>query len=232
MKPIEIARKLNISTSALRHYESWGIIPPVERAQNGYRMYTELHLAYFECIRAMAPGFGFELTSKVLKKILVKQADDALWLVNEAQSSLHHDKKAAEKTIQILETEELEELDNSRKKKWMTIGEVSVETDIPSSAIRHWEMMDLLSPERDPENGYRKFNRSLVRKILMIRTLRSADYSLDTIKEVLIELDHHNVENARKVAQDSLHYLNHINSNQIRGVHYLYNVCRLSGLLE
>lgn len=232
MKPIEIARKLNISTSALRHYESWGIIPPVERAQNGYRMYTELHLAYFECIRAMAPGFGFELTSKALKKVLVKEVDDALWLVNEAQSSLHYDKKTAEKTIRILETEELEELDNSRKRKWMTIGEVSIETDIPSSAIRHWEMMGLLSPERDSDNGYRKFNRSLVRKVLMIRTLRSADYSLDTIKEVLIELDHHNVENARKVAQDSLHYLNQLNSNQIRGVHHLYTVCKLSGLLD
>ncbi|WP_203247545.1 MerR family transcriptional regulator [Sporosarcina beigongshangi] len=232
MKPIEIARKLNISTSALRHYESWGIIPPVERAQNGYRMYTELHLAYFECIRAMAPGFGFELTSKALKKVLVKEVDDALWLVNEAQSSLHYDKKTAEKTIRILETEELEELDNSRKRKWMTIGEVSIETDIPSSAIRHWEMMGLLSPERDSDNGYRKFNRSLVRKVLMIRTLRSADYSLDTIKEVLIELDHHNVENARKVAQDSLHYLNQLNSNQFRGVHHLYTVCKLSGLLD
>ncbi len=232
MKPIEIARKLNISTSALRHYESWGIIPPVERAQNGYRIYTELHLAYFECIRAMAPGFGFELTSKVLKMILLKQVDDALWLVNEAQASLHHDKKTAEKTIQVLETEELEELDSGRKRKWMTIGEVSAETDISSSAIRHWEIMGLLSPERDQDNGYRKFNRSDVRKVLMIRTLRSAVYSLDIIKDIITELDHHNFENARKVAQESLQYLNHINRNQIRGVHYLYVVCRVSVLLD
>jgi DNA-binding transcriptional MerR regulator len=232
LKPIEIAKKLNISTSALRHYESWGIIPPVERALNGYRIYTEEHLAYFECIRAMAPGFGFKLTSNVLKKILVKEIDEALWIINEAQSSLHHDKKTAEKTIKVLETEELEEVASERKGKWMTIGEVSVEMDIPSSAIRHWELTGLISPDRDQDNGYRKFNQFHVRKLLMIRTLRSADFSLDIIKEVLTELDHHNVKNARKVAKDSLEYLNHINRNQIRGVHYLYNVCRISGLLD
>ncbi len=65
IRPIDIANKLGVSTSALRHYESWGIVPPVERAANGYRMYTEEHVAYFECIRSMAPGFGIQLTSRV-----------------------------------------------------------------------------------------------------------------------------------------------------------------------
>ena len=232
MKPIEIAKKLNISTSALRHYESWGIIPPVERAPNGYRIYTEEHFAYFSCIRAMAPGFGFKLTSNVLKKVLSKEVDEAFWLVNEAQSSLFDDKRTAEKTIQVLGTEELQGLDNIHKGIWMTIGEVSAQTNIPSSAIRHWELTGLISPDRDQDNGYRKFNHALVRKILMIRTLRSADYSLEIIKEVLTELDHHNVKNARKVAQESLDYLNHINRNQIQGVHYLYNVCSVSKLLD
>jgi len=58
LKPIDIAKKLNISTSALRHYESWGIIPTVPRSSNGYREYTEEHVAYFQCIRAMLPGFS------------------------------------------------------------------------------------------------------------------------------------------------------------------------------
>ncbi len=37
MNGIEIAKKMNISTSALGHYESWGLIPKVVRAENGYR---------------------------------------------------------------------------------------------------------------------------------------------------------------------------------------------------
>lgn len=50
IRPIDIARRLNISTNALRHYEDWGIIPPVERGTNGYRIYTAEHVAYFECM--------------------------------------------------------------------------------------------------------------------------------------------------------------------------------------
>lgn len=46
LRPIDIARKLNISTSTLRHYESWGMLPPVQRSASGYRIYTEEHAAY------------------------------------------------------------------------------------------------------------------------------------------------------------------------------------------
>ena len=35
MRGIEIAKKLNISTSALRHYESWGLVPKVEGSKDG-----------------------------------------------------------------------------------------------------------------------------------------------------------------------------------------------------
>lgn len=231
IRPIDIARKLGISTSALRHYEEWGIVPPVERAQNGYRIYTEEHVAYFECLRAMLPGFGMDVTKRVLLNVQNKEVDAALWLVNESQASLHHDKTIAERALQILETEELDNLEIKGKRKWMTIGEVSAETMIPSSAIRHWEKEGLITPVRDQENGYRRFNRSHVRQILIIRTLRTAVYSLEVIREVMRELDHHNVEQARQIARDSMKYLNNRNQTQLRGAHYLYQLCRMLMLL-
>ncbi|NHN32355.1 MerR family DNA-binding transcriptional regulator [Paenibacillus agricola] len=40
-----------MSSSTLRHYESWGRIPKVERAANGYRIYTKGHAeALFICV--------------------------------------------------------------------------------------------------------------------------------------------------------------------------------------
>jgi Predicted transcriptional regulators len=54
------------STSALRHYESWGIVPTPERTASGYRLYTEEHAAYFECFRAMRPGFGMDIVKKTM----------------------------------------------------------------------------------------------------------------------------------------------------------------------
>jgi DNA-binding transcriptional MerR regulator len=231
IKPIDIARKLKISTSALRHYESWGILPPIERATNGYRMYTEEHVAYFECIRAMHPGFGFSLTSDVLRKLIDRDLNAALWLVNERHASLHQDKVIAEKTILVLESTELNEDAVSNKSPRMTIGHVSRETGIPSSAIRHWEKMGILDIPRDPDNGYRLLSDSHLRKILLIRTLKSAVWSLDVISEVLQELDDNNYEQARRVARDSLKYLDRIVQNQLRGMHYLFLLCEKIKLL-
>lgn len=40
-RPIDIARKLNVSTTTLRNYEELGLIPPVSRSASGYRVFTE-----------------------------------------------------------------------------------------------------------------------------------------------------------------------------------------------
>src|SRR5690606_5077014 len=66
--------------------------PPVPRAANGYRVYTEEHVAYFECIRAMIPGFGIPITREVVRKLQKQEVDEALWLVNEQQALLHREK--------------------------------------------------------------------------------------------------------------------------------------------
>ncbi|MBD0381212.1 MerR family DNA-binding transcriptional regulator [Paenibacillus sedimenti] len=234
MRPIDIAKKLNISTSALRNYEAQGMVPPTKRSSTGYRIYTEEHIAYFECIIAMSPWFGMELTSEVLRKIQLKDVDSALWMVNEMQANLHRDKTLAEKTIQLFETQELDPLVSNRQKEWMTIGEVSAATAIPSSAIRHWEKVGLITSSRNHENGYRMFNRPQLRKILLIRTLRTTVYSNDsvTLKQAIQKLDHNDVEQARNIAIDSLDYLNKINRSQLRGIYKLYRLCQMLNLFE
>lgn len=231
IRPIDIAKKLGITTSALKHYEKWGIVPPAERAPNGYRLYTEEHAAYFECIRAMFPGFGVDVTKQVMKKLQEREVDDALWIVSEVQARLQQDKILAERTIRILETEQLDAVDARGRKKELTIGEVAAEIGVPASAIRHWEKEGVLILPRDQDNGYRKFDGAQIRQIMIIRILRSANYPLEVIKDILHELEHHQVHNARRVLKDTLVYLNYLNHNQIRGVHYLYQLCQVLKLM-
>jgi DNA-binding transcriptional MerR regulator len=232
MRPIDIARKLNISTSALRHYESWGIVPQPSRGTNGYRLYTEEHLAYFECIRAMNASFGMQLTKDVMKLLQINQMDEALWLVNGAQADLHQEKAVVERTIRVLDNDELENIPIRNKRKWMTIGEVAKEANTPASTIRHWELRGLIAVQRDPESGYRRFNQAAVRQILIIRILQSGIYSLDVIKQVIKELDDNNLEQARLIARRSLHYLNDISRGRIRATYKLYLLCNLLKVLD
>jgi DNA-binding transcriptional MerR regulator len=225
IRPVDIARKLNISTSVLRHYESWGIVPPPKRKPNGYRVYDELHVAYFECIRAMYPGFGMGVVRKIMPLIQQNKITDALWIVNEAQSLLHRERKKAEQALKIMEMENPEAILAHNKKEWFTIGEVAKEIDVPGSTLRHWEKEGLIQPKRDKQNGYRKYNRADIYKLLVIRTLRSTAYSLETVREIMKHFDHRRLAHARKIAKNSLVHMDYLIMEQLRGMHYLYRLC-------
>lgn len=231
-KPIDIARELNISTSALRHYESWGVVPAPERAENGYRLYTKEHLAYFRCLRALSSGFGFKLTSDVLRHIQNGDMDAAFWLISEAQSELNHEKAVADKTLALLENPELPVLPKKKTKSHMTIGEVATLAEVEPSAIRHWEKEGLISPDRNPENGYRIFTNMHLRQILMIRTLRNTVYYLENMKDIVQAVEHHRLSKVKKVTEDALIWINDRNRKQFAGVHQLMELCRVVGLSE
>lgn len=233
MRPIDIARKLNISTSSLRHYEDWGMIPKVERSASGYRIYTDEHVAYFECIRAMAEGFGISLIAEVLKKVMARDVDSAFWIVNEALSNLHNEKLIAEKTMQSIKEVCAPILNCERD--YLTINEVSKESGIPVTTIRHWEKVGLISMPRNKDNRYRLFNKKHIRQILIIHALKSSmysyAYSLDSIKAIIQDLDFNDTEKLNIIANDFQKHLDQINRYQIRGVYQLYSLCMSLGFV-
>ncbi|MFD0587460.1 TioE family transcriptional regulator [Paenibacillus sp. GCM10027627] len=230
-KPIDIARELHISTSALRHYESWGVIPAPERAPNGYRLYTSVHLAYFRCLRTMFIGFGVSLTCQVLKYVQAGDRNAAFWLVNQEQAALHHEKTVADQTMKLLQEPDLPHFHGKKKIK-MNIGEASAYTGVQASAIRHWEKEGLIQPERDADNGYRMFTSVHIRQILLIRTLRRTVYFLESIRDIVKAVEHHNVDKAKEVAEQALVSINERNRAQYDGVHKLVELCIEVGLME
>ncbi|MGI2328283.1 TioE family transcriptional regulator [Planococcus sp. YIM B11945] len=231
-KPIEIARELNISTSALRHYESWGVVPKPLRAENGYRLYSPIHLAYFRCLRAMFPGFGYKTTCEVLIQLQKGEFDAAFWLVSEEQAKLQHEKEVADQTLVLLQDPNLPLIANKKLKSQLTIGEAAKFTDVPASAIRHWEKEGLLNPVRDPENGYRLFTPLHIRQILLIRTLRRTVYFLDSMREIVQAVGTQNIDKVRNLAEDALKSIHERNRQQFIGVHQLVELCAELGFMK
>lgn len=218
MKGIEIAKKLNISTSALRHYEAWGLIPPVPRATNGYRIYTEEHEAYFQCIRSLLPGFGMDLIKEVMPLIIKGKFVEALWVINQAQVGIFKEKETILRTVELLELKEVTKIPNYPNKKHFTIGEVAKAANVSGSAIRHWEKEGLLNPQRHKESGFRIYSPSDMRRVLIIRTVQRVVYSLDIVRELLTDLEKNNVAQAKKMALKSLEYIDYALTEQIRGI--------------
>lgn len=230
-KPSEIAKALNISTSSLRHYESWGAVPSPDRAPNGYRLYTRIHVAYFRCLRAMFPGFGVGATCDVLRCIQQSDPDTAFGMVNKLQAELYQEKVAADQTLELLQRLELPSLPHQKLKNRMTIGEAAAYAGVATSAIRHWEKEGLLQASRDPDNGYRMFTPADIRKILLIRTLRSNVYFLKRMKDIVKALDHQNVEQAKKLTEDAIRTIHERIRMQFLGVHQLVELCKELKLL-
>lgn len=227
IKPIEIARKLDVGTSALRHYEAWGIVPPPQRGANGYRIYTEEHEAYFKCIRAMYPGFGMALVRKVMPMLQQKKYTEALWEINRVQAELYQKKQQALQALEILKPDQMESFLASRKKPWYTIGEVAKEIGVPATTLRHWEKEGLIAPDRDPESGYRRYHRDDIRRLLIIRTVQSSVYLLETVRGIMEKINQQSLSEVRRITMDSLAYMDVQIEQQLRGAHYLYKLIKL-----
>lgn len=224
MKGIEIAKKLNISTSALRHYESWGLVPKVEREKNGYRIYTEEHELYFQCIRAVNAGFGMGLVREIMPRIVAGEKMEVLWIVNKAQVDLYNEKQTVLKTVEMIDLKDLLSIPRYNKKKSFTIGEVAKEANVSPSALRYWEKEGLINPKRQRDSGFRIYHPSDIRKVFIIRTIQKSAYSLDIVRGVLSDLNKNNVTQAKELALQSLQYIDKRLVEQMRGIASLHNL--------
>jgi DNA-binding transcriptional MerR regulator len=70
----EIANLLGISTKSIRHFHEVGVLPEVERSENGYRLYTLADLHRIQRIRDLQ---GFGLSLRQVKFILEADEPDA-----------------------------------------------------------------------------------------------------------------------------------------------------------
>lgn len=229
LRPIDIARKLGVSTSTLKEYEKKGLVPVVPRTQSEYRYYTEEHLAYFACVREMLEGFRLEHISEILKKVMAGEMDYALWMMTQSQAKLYQEKLIAEKSIQSL----LEDFSSQAfvENSMLTIHEVSAETRLPVTTIRYWEKVGLISPRRNIENNYRLYQKDEVRQILTIHAIKLTveskgnKYSVNNVKEQLQDFDYNDKDKMRSTATEIRTYLGTINRGQIRGISALHHLC-------
>ena len=63
----QAAKAVGLTAKALRHYESIGLLQPAQRANNGYREYSELEITQLRFVqRARSNGFGLDECRELL----------------------------------------------------------------------------------------------------------------------------------------------------------------------
>lgn len=229
MRPIDIARRLGISTTTLRKYEEMGLIPPVSRSLSGYRNYTREHFAYFICIREMLPGFNLTIIANVLKKVMDQKIDAAYWIVNKAQVDLRQEKIITENILKHLHYRV--GFKTKSKKNSFTIHDISQETGVPVSTIRYWDKVGLISAERCMENNYRVFTSEHVRQVLAIYALKLSAITnrhrhfVDQVKKEIKDFNYNDKSKIKEMINGIKRYLDEVNGLQIRGIAALYHLC-------
>ncbi|MBL4934518.1 MerR family DNA-binding transcriptional regulator [Clostridium sp. YIM B02515] len=230
-KPIDIARKLNISTSTLRIYEDMGIIPSVKRTGSGYRIFTQIHLDYFICIRKMVKGYSLEFTGDLLKEHIKGNTDKALWMITKSQADLYAEKMRLEKVgINLIKNLDYKSKNIKKdKKNLLTIKEISKITDVSITTIRYWETIGLISSVRGDTNNYRLFNEDQIKVILIIHALKYSlkikhnYYNMEMLKKELKEFIY-NEPNTRDLIENINLYLDKVNLEMIKAISVFYEL--------
>jgi DNA-binding transcriptional MerR regulator len=98
----EVSEKYDISAETLRYYERVGVIPPVNRNENGIRDYTEIDCNWVQFIKCMRnAGLSIESlieyttlfqkgssTHDARKQILIEQRDELVTRISDMQTAL------------------------------------------------------------------------------------------------------------------------------------------------
>lgn len=198
----QIATIIGVHPNTVRLYEDCGFITKPQRLENGYRVFTDLHIAQFRMART---ALQIEVLQGGLRKQIIdiiklsaqcdfsKAMSATLDYMNKVQTERKNAEEALEITKGLLSgiSEELPQWSMDRKQTAQYLG-VSIDT------LRNWELNGLLCVKRK-QNGYRIYRQDDIQRLKMIRSLRCANYSLSAILRMLNALSNNTEVDIRKV---------------------------------
>ena len=200
-KTSEVAKLIGIHSNTVRMYEDLGLISKPSRKDNGYRVFTDLHIDQLKLARK---AFEVEVLQNGLRKkaiAIVKMSakqdfDEAIVLTKEYIKSIKKEIDNANEAVDIagkLMNRLNYEKDFNLKRK-----EVSELLGISMDTLRNWEMNGLVNIKRK-QNGYRIYTYEDIQRLKVIRSLKCGNYSLSAILRMLNKLSDHNEANINEV---------------------------------
>lgn len=187
----EVAKVVGLHPNTIRRYEEWELIPIPPRAENGYRVFTDYHI---ETIKIAQIAFQIEVLQSGMRITMVDMVKAvARYDFTEAQALLDHylnlvDQEISDANDVIHVVEEILAGKTEEAGTCLTRSEAAESLSVTSEALRNWERNGLLTIKRR-KNNYRVYDGEDIKRLKIIRTLRSAKYSLAAILRMLNAID-------------------------------------------
>lgn len=197
----EVAKIIGIHPNTVRMYEELGLIPKPIRKENGYRVFTDIHIKQFKFARI---AFQIEVLQNGLRKKVIEivkisalgHFDDAIGLTKDYILSIENEIANANEAVSI--ANRLLQGRTVQKTIGLKRREVSDKLGITIDTLRNWEMNGLFNVKRK-ENGYRIYTDEDIQKLKIIRSLKCANYSLSAILRMMNELSKNKNANIHEI---------------------------------
>lgn len=202
-KTSELADAVGIHANTVRLYEQWGLLPPIPRGPNGYRLFTRDHLEQLRLARIAlrcnyVVGDIRKSAVAVIKTAASGLLEDALENAFTHLGLIKTERAKAEEALRLVEQwlhgPAVEDTSPPRYIKG-TAKLLGVTTD----TLRNWELNGLIRVPRSPGNGYRQYGKNEINRLKVIRTLRTANYSIMAVLRMMLHVDKGKKDNIRAV---------------------------------
>lgn len=191
-RPSDLAQAVHISVQQVRNYEANGFIPRAERSPSGYRRYTAQHLAALKTTKLLMAGYGRQPTQQIMQALHAGQREVALALIDTQHAHLAATRAQLEQTLaalRALTSTPFPPKPLLRRADRVRISEAARMVGVRVSALRFWERLGLLTPEREANSRYRVYGESQLRRLRIVALLRQTHHDFATIRTTLNELE-------------------------------------------
>ena len=179
----EIASLAGLHPNTIRLYEEIGFLTKPDRLPNGYRVYTDMHLEQVLfarlALRAEVLQNGLRKTAVEIIRLCAAQNFDAA--LRQTQAYIEQiDREIAFAKGAIQSVEDLLKHQSPSAAPQRKRSEAAEALGITVDTLRNWELNGLICIRRR-QNSYRVYEAEEMQRLLIIRTLRCANYSLSAI---------------------------------------------------
>jgi DNA-binding transcriptional MerR regulator len=184
----DLARAGQISVQHVRNYEASGLLPPAERGPNGYRLYTQKHLAALTTAQRLSGVYGVQRARAIMQAVHAGELAAALELIDARHAEIAAQRAQLEQTLAALRMLAAQPAPYSRSAQPLRVGEAARQVGVRVSAVHFWEQQGLLQPARERNSRYRLYDERQMRRLRVVTLLRGSGYDFEAIRTTLDEL--------------------------------------------